>query len=393
MFTLRENGRSRQIGMKYKKKRKPWCRKKQHKTMIDSSCPNSAATSPDQSDNSESDTESAVEVVTKPENLPTMPLRAPVKRMPIPKVSVDFIRNRTRKDLTLKKILPKNNLKYYIVQTPSSSNVIKKPLLGAANNETETSNNCQDILINGQRFRIDKEIKLNELVKENENALRSMDIQKDLLNQLPNILQKTIGSKPGANPTQFKIVNVIQANAVSNISKLPGLANKTNLIPVSVKPISINKSISGQKIKDFIVTNPVNLTKPHNVLTPTSLNPPILIPKSVPLTSSNITIKPAGDICLTQANLLQAENKARKESLTDKNILVKSTLVNSAGSKPLSVKAAPVIPIKTEIKSESGEPCQSNGQGTANTVNQTTPRTVMQTYKVLENKVFPTGVL
>lgn len=114
----------------------------------------------------------------------------------------------------LKKITDSTQTKYVIVQATSSSDgsTIQKLSTVAANGGSGDGK-CNDITINGKRYKIDTEFKLNELVKENENA--GLSGHRDLLAQLPSILKRTIGHRNGA-PTKYKIVNVLQTSKATN---------------------------------------------------------------------------------------------------------------------------------------------------------------------------------
>lgn len=143
------------------------------------------------------------------------------------RLNLKVVQNPNETDL--KTIAQNCKTKYVIVQTAPNSGESKvqklssdknpaAEILGAAaaaaNGETKLGSHG-DITINGQKYKIDTEFKLNDLMKDTENTILSAEAQKDLLNRLPGLLKRTqagvAGGKSGT-PTHFKIVNVVEGS-------------------------------------------------------------------------------------------------------------------------------------------------------------------------------------
>lgn len=190
----------------------------------------------------------------------------------------------------MRQLQTSGNTKYVIVKAGSSSG--KK---GGIDGEQVLS----EITIGGKNYKIDTEFKLNELVKENENASArssssncgtggnsSGGTAKDILvSQLPSILKRTMGQKSGI-PTTIKIMNVLPASAsgsAANVARiLPKPSSKQHVIS-SLPSISlqvqeqIRSTITNGKktVKAPSVTLPTNgpvkpiqLVHPHKVTLP-----------------------------------------------------------------------------------------------------------------------------
>jgi len=128
--------------------------------------------------------------------------------------------------------------KYVILQTSSSSND-PKTLEQVANilSSNNVSNiGSKDITINGQKYRLDTEFKLNDLVKENENAVVHSGVpNRKFLEQLPSILKRTMGSSAvvGGPAGNYKITNLVlqtpQRNNTQPIFSVKDKTTKTNI--------------------------------------------------------------------------------------------------------------------------------------------------------------------
>ena len=192
----------------------------------------------------------------------------------------------------MRQLQTSSNTKYVIVK--AGSNGGKK--VGIDGEQV-----LSEITIGGKNYKIDTEFKLNELVKENENAsaARSSSTNsgkggsssggtaKDILvSQLPSILKRTMGQKSGT-PTTIKIMNVIPTpktggSSATNVARiLPKPSSKQHVIS-SLPSISlqvqeqIRSSINSKKaVKAPTVTLPTNgpvkpiqLVHPHKVTLP-----------------------------------------------------------------------------------------------------------------------------
>lgn len=208
----------------------------------------------------------------------------------------------------MRKIQTSGNTKYVIVKAGSSSG--RK---GGVDGEQVLS----EITIGGKNYKIDTEFKLNELVKENENASarsslsnfgtggNSSGTAKDIIvSQLPSILKRTMGQKNGT-PTTIKIMNVIPASATTgssaaNVARvLPKQSPKQHVIS-SLPSISlqvqeqIRSTISNGKksVKTPSVTLPTNgPVKPIQLVHPHKVTLPSLSSKRRAMFSSGSQVK------------------------------------------------------------------------------------------------------
>ncbi|XP_066920893.1 uncharacterized protein [Clytia hemisphaerica] len=153
------------------------------------------------------------------------------------------------------KMIQNSNAKYVILKaTPTANgNIVTGDL----------DQILSEIRIQGKNYKIDKDFKLNELVKENENAGTVTANSKDLLvKQLPNILKRTIGQRNGG-PTTFKIVNVMPPAMVANNTNVPKVLPKTTTqqhVTSSLPSISL-------QVQEQIRTSLANSKKPRTNLT------------------------------------------------------------------------------------------------------------------------------
>ena len=179
----------------------------------------------------------------------------------LPKVNLKVIQNVGAAQL--KQLQEKTGTKYVIVQTSNQGKdaALKNATQSSCKSGTETHTDdtetvdlsCNDeesflksptsnIMINGQRYKIDREIKLNDLVKDNEKATSTLNpfnaAHRDLIAQLPSILKKTIGNRTGT-PTKYKIVNVIQT------SRPLATTNQTMTTSFSPQIITTSLNFSG----------------------------------------------------------------------------------------------------------------------------------------------------
>ena len=174
----------------------------------------------------------------------------------------------------MRQLQTSSNTKYVIVKAGGSG--VKK---GGIDGEQVLS----EITIGGKNYKIDTEFKLNELVKENENAASARSSSsncgagssgggtaKDILvSQLPSILKRTLGQKSGT-PTTIKIMNVIPTSSSSastaNVARiLPKPSSKQHVIS-SLPSISLQVQ---EQIRSTI-TNSKKATKAPSVTLPTN---------------------------------------------------------------------------------------------------------------------------
>ena len=172
------------------------------------------------------------------------------------------------------------NTKYVIVKAGSN---------GGKKTGTDGDQVLSEITIGGKNYKIDTEFKLNELVKENENASArsssncsgSGGIAKEiLLSQLPSILKRTNGA-----PTTIKIMNAIPASTSAGsasvarilpkpspnqhvISSLPSISLQVqNQIRTTITN-SKNAKASSVTLPTNGPVKPIQLVHPHKVTLP-----------------------------------------------------------------------------------------------------------------------------
>jgi len=150
----------------------------------------------------------------------------------------------------LKQIKSNSNTKYVIVKTGGGGTIQKLSTVGSG----DVDQVLNEITIKGKNYKIDSEFKLNELVKENENALSANGSHKDLLTQLPNILKHTINQRNGG-PTTFKIVNVVHNN--SNRAAA-GAGNVTKIVPKPSYRTQVTSSSISLQVQEQIRTSLAN---------------------------------------------------------------------------------------------------------------------------------------
>ena len=164
--------------------------------------------------------------------------------------------------------------KYVIVHTAPNSGDSKVQKLSTDKNtggmfsgETKLGSHG-DITINGQKYKIDTEFKLNDLVKDNENAFLSAETQKDILARLPSILKASGNSKTGM-PTHFKIVNMMEGtqSSLSSPVSSPTSLSSPKVLVQSIAPVLPKTSI-------FSSLGDGSIMSAKNVHT---MSPPIII--------------------------------------------------------------------------------------------------------------------
>lgn len=176
-----------------------------------------------------------------------------------PLMNVTVVKNPDAEQL--KQIKSNSNTKYVIVKTGGGGGTIQKLSTVGSNDIDQVLN---EITIKGKNYKIDSEFKLNELVKDNENALSAnSQSHKDLLTQLPNILKHTIGQRNGG-PTTFKIVNVVHNNS----NRATGsTGNVTKIVPkASSSKTQVSSSSISLQVQEQIRTSLANNTNSKNFI-------------------------------------------------------------------------------------------------------------------------------
>ena len=231
------------------------------------------------------------------------------------------------------------NTKYVIVKAAAGG----KPT-GAIGDQL-----LSEITIGGKNYKIDTEFKLNELVKDNENASAARSSVSSIMTgnrligvggvtggardilvaQLPSILKRTMAQRNGA-PTTIKIMNVIPNNSTKAISSAT-----TNVAKILPKPASKQHVISSLpsislQVQEQIrtsMTNGKNNTKPSVTLPTNGPVKPIQLVRPHKVSLPGLSVKKRGNAAVFPGNLsnttsvtqLQRAKNPSQSIIKDKN--------------------------------------------------------------------------
>lgn len=275
------------------------------------------------------------------------------------KISVNVLRNPGADQL--KKITEDQNTKYVIVQSTgkaSGGSVQKLSTVLNLDNKCSTSEGG-DITINGKRYRIDTEFKLNELLKDNENASLNMDSSKDILAQLPSILKHTIGNRT-LSTGKYQIVDSNSCGETltkgPNVTILPKPPSKSVILKQKTghkqseknnsSTIDVNKGLAQSSRAIAISQQTTNaISKLKNTI-------PSVATKHSVVTSSlpSISLRIQEQLRTSNASLKMNNCKQQSSTVAMENNVLQAQVPPMPGSNSMTTAACSIKITPTNIK-------------------------------------------